>query len=60
MLATEDRKVGIEVGSGLEGDITDAQAGEIIDRCMIPGLKESKWAVALNEAITCIDYKLAK
>ena len=31
LLATEDRKVRIEVGYGMEGQITDGRAGEILD-----------------------------
>lgn len=50
IIATEDKKIRIEVGSGLEAKITDAEAGRVIDNYMIPALKgskESKW----NDAI---------
>lgn len=54
IVATEDRKVRIEVGYGLEGVITDAKAGDIIDSYMIPSLKTSDWAGAIKSGITGI------
>lgn len=47
IIATEDRKVRIEVGSGLEGEITDAEAGRIIDELMVPFLKDNQWYEAV-------------
>lgn len=46
ILATKDRKVRIEVGYGLEGDINDAKAGRIIDN-YIPSLKVGDWNSAI-------------
>lgn len=54
ILATEDRKVRIEVGYGLEGIITDAKAGDIIDEFMIPSLKKGDWAEAITNGVKAI------
>lgn len=43
LLAYEDRQIRIEVGYGLEGAINDAKAGRIMDRFMIPYLKDDLW-----------------
>ena len=51
ILATDDRKVRIEVGYGLEGQINDAKAGRIIDDFMIPALKNAQWGTAITAAL---------
>jgi uncharacterized protein len=51
IVATEDRKVRLEVGKGLEGDINDAKAGRLIDEQMIPSLKEGKWFDAISNVL---------
>ena len=51
VLAVKDRKVRIEVGSGLEGEITDSEAGRIIDEAMIPYLKADAWHDAVMEGL---------
>lgn len=58
IVATEDKKVRIEVGYGLEGDINDAKAGRIIDEAMIPSLKEGKWADAVSSALIRINSEV--
>jgi len=42
LVATEDRKVRIEVGRGLEGDLPDALAGQIIRAGIIPFFKQGQ------------------
>ncbi len=39
LIALEDRKLRIEVGSGVEGDLTDVAAGRIVDEVMLPLLR---------------------
>lgn len=39
LIALEDRELRIEVGSGVEGDLTDIAAGRIIDEIMLPLLR---------------------
>lgn len=41
LLAPNEHKVRIEVGYGLEGEITDAQANELIQSQMLPRFKEN-------------------
>jgi uncharacterized protein len=43
LLATQDRKVRIEVGYGLEGAIPDAIANRVIDEVMIPYFKRGDY-----------------
>ncbi|MBV9284795.1 MAG: TPM domain-containing protein [Acidimicrobiia bacterium] len=40
LIATQDRKARIEVGRGLEGTLTDLQAGEIIDQQVVPHMRD--------------------
>jgi uncharacterized protein len=42
LVATEDRKVRIEVGRGLEGDLPDAAAGRIIRAGIVPFFKQNQ------------------
>lgn len=60
ILAVQDRKVRLEIGKGLEGDITDGQAGEIVDTAMIPYLKNNDWDNALISGVNAIIQKLNK
>ena len=39
LIARDDRKLRIEVGFGLEGDLTDARAGQIIRNVIVPRFK---------------------
>lgn len=39
LVALDDRKLRIEVGSGAEGDLTDITAGRIVDEVMLPLLR---------------------
>lgn len=43
LIAVEDRKVKIEVGRGLEAVITDAKAGQILDKSVVPNFKVGSW-----------------
>lgn len=58
ILAVNDRKVRIEVGYGLEGDLNDAKAGDIITNVMTPLLKQGKWADAISAGIDSINSDL--
>lgn len=57
LIATEDRKVRIEVGAGVEDKITDSDAAAII-AAITPTLKTGDWAKATDEAITKITEQL--
>lgn len=43
LVAIQDRAVRIEVGYGLEGAVTDLQAGEIVRLAMLPSFKQGKY-----------------
>jgi uncharacterized protein len=58
ILATQDHKRRIEVGYGLEGVITDQQAGEI-GRAMVPDLRAGSYDGAVTLAVTQIANKVA-
>jgi len=55
IIATEDRKVRIEVGYGLEGEINDSKAGDIIRNDMSPLLKQAKWAEAVSAGLNSLN-----
>lgn len=48
LIAVKDRKLRIEVGSGLEGDLTDAESGRIILDQLTPRLKEGDYGGAVE------------
>lgn len=60
LIATQDRKVRIEVGHGLEGEINDATAGRILDTAMVPHLKNNEWAKALVAGVEGVGKELNK
>ncbi len=43
LFAKQDRKIKIEVGYGLEGDINDAKAGRLLDNYAIPELRKDNF-----------------
>lgn len=54
LIAREDRRMRIEVGYGLEGALTDAQAGRIIDRLMAPRFREGDFEGGVGAAVHAI------
>lgn len=51
IVATQDRKARIEVGYGMEGQITDAISSRIINDYMIPEFKQKNWYGGIMQAI---------
>jgi uncharacterized protein len=49
LVAVEDRKVRIEVGDGVEGKLTDAQAARIIRGVLAPAFKAGRYGDGLYE-----------
>lgn len=47
LISKNDRKLRFEVGYGLEGDFTDAEAGRIINNTMVPLLKQGDYNKAI-------------
>ena len=54
LLSTGDRQVRIEVGSGLEGRLTDGKPGRILDTYAIPYLQVDDFSTGLLEAYKAI------
>jgi uncharacterized protein len=49
-VAVQDRAVRIEVGGGLEGGLTDAQAGRIIRGTIVPAFRQGRYGDGLYDA----------
>jgi uncharacterized protein len=58
MIAKDDHQLRIEVGSGLEGDVTDLEAGRIIDNALTPRLKEGKFYEAILAGVESIQAEV--
>lgn len=54
LIVTEDRRVRIETGRGTEGVITDAEAGRILDKSVVPYLKNNDWEGGIKSGVTAI------
>jgi uncharacterized protein len=50
LVALDDRKIRIEVGGGLEGGLTDAQAGRIIRGTIAPAFRQGRHGEGLHAA----------
>lgn len=55
LIATDDRKVRIEVGGGLEGGLNDGTSGEILDHVVLPFLKEGNYNEAVRQGVFAIN-----
>jgi uncharacterized protein len=56
LIASEERQMRIEVGQGLEGDLTDAYAKRIIEEAMVPLFKAGN----VSEGVLVGAYQIAK
>jgi uncharacterized protein len=54
LVATEDRKVRIEVGYGLEGDVPDAAVGRIIRDVIAPAASRGDLGFGISRAVSAI------
>jgi uncharacterized protein len=54
LVARDDRRMRIEVGYGLEGALTDAQSGRIIDGIMTPKFRAGDYAGGVDSAVDVI------
>jgi len=50
VVSVQDRAVRIEVGGGLEGGLTDAQASRIIRNTIVPAFRQGRYGDGLNAA----------
>lgn len=53
-LALSERQVGIEVGYGLEGDLTDIETGIILDTYALPHFKNDDFSTGLKNAYSAL------
>src|SRR3990167_7558051 len=54
LVARDERKLRIEVGYGLEGRLTDAQASVIINQVITPAFKSGDYAQGISDGVTAI------
>ena len=54
LIARDDRRMRIEVGYGLEGVLTDAQSGRIIDQLMAPRFREGDFSGGIGAAVDAV------
>jgi uncharacterized protein len=54
LVSKEDRAVRIEVGRGLEGNLTDSISGRIIRDVIVPKFKQGQFAAGLKEGVVTI------
>lgn len=60
LIVTDDRKVRIEVGRGLESVITDSKAGQILDDSVVPFLKSNDWNGGVVAGVEAISKEVNK
>lgn len=54
LIAVTDRELRIEVGSGVEGDLTDVAAGNIVDQVMVPLLRADDFDGAVAQGALAV------
>jgi uncharacterized protein len=57
MLARDDHKIRIEVGQGLEGDLTDAYTSRVIRNTMVPLMRQGDTDQAVEQALANLMQK---
>lgn len=60
LIVKDDRKMRIEVGSGLEGDLTDTRAKRIITNVMAPRFRAGEYYLGISEALSSIQLAVSK
>lgn len=59
LVVTDDHKMRIEVGHGLEGDITDSQAGDILNNIVKPKFKAGDMDGGIQSGVEAIIKKVS-
>jgi uncharacterized protein len=54
LVAVQDRKVRIEVGYGLEGDLPDARAARIVREAIAPAFQQGNMALGISRGVAAI------
>lgn len=60
LLSMGERQVRMEVGYGLEGAITDGTAGAILDRAVLPALRDGNYGEGLRRGVEAISAEIAE
>lgn len=60
LVAPNEREVRIEVGYGLEGDITDLQAGLIVRNIIIPAFRDGDYSGGISKAVEAVSAVILK
>ena len=55
LVAPNEHKARIEVGYGLEGTVTDLQAGNIVNKVMIPAFRNGDYAGGISDALDAVN-----
>ena len=59
LIAVDDRKLRIETGSGIEGNLTDVEAGRIVDLVVVPQLRNDDPTAAVVAGVDALTTELA-
>jgi uncharacterized protein len=59
LVATQDRKVRVLVGYGLEGILPDGLVGEIQDRHVVPAFRAGRYADGIWEGVRALAFRIA-
>ena len=59
LIAVDDRRLRIETGSGIEGDLTDIEAGRIIDSVVVPQLRNNDPTAAVVAGVEALTTELS-
>lgn len=60
LVAVAERRLRIEVGYGLEGVVTDAMAGQIRDKALVPYLKKDQFGPGLLSGVATVAAVVAR
>lgn len=58
VIAPQERKMRLEVGYGLEGDLTDAFSRRLLDQILRPYFRENQFAEGIRQAVFAVSEKL--
>lgn len=58
LIVKNDRKIRIEVGYGLEGELTDAKSAQIIRNVIVPNFKNGNFAQGVEDGVLSIIHVL--
>lgn len=58
LIAKQDHTLRLEVGYGLEGEMTDVDAANVLDRYIVPLFKKNQFAQGISSGIERVTFKL--